>query len=176
VGSEAVLIVLLLCAMPGKRKFTMCVKTHSIPAKRSSARKDYVSHVRRGESRGYVDARALLTPAELMRLPRPQTTDDADDTEFSDNELGESSTASEYHTRKQDEAIVWGEIRESLVAAALLRDAPTTYRCCLCDVELHSPIRCTDCSATFVCCEPCEDQHHRGLLHMPEIWTVSHSY
>ena len=57
---------------------------------------------------------------------RDQTADGADDslnTESSDNE-GESSTAS----RKQDEAIVWEEIRESLLAAALLRDAPTTYR------------------------------------------------
>jgi len=81
-----------------------------------------------------------------------------------------------YRAKKVVEIEEWAKALDEMVIAAVDSNAPTSFLCAECGVEVDNVVRCVDCGPYGYYCTDCEKNVHRGRLHRPEIWKVRHYF
>lgn len=66
-----------------------------------------------------------------------------------------------------------GLIQQELVMVGLSLEVPVKFQCDVYGQCVTESIRCLDCNVHLICCEQCEIDVHRHVLHGPEVWKVS---
>jgi len=79
-----------------------------------------------------------------------------------------------YCHKKVAEIEEWSKAVDEMVAVAVNGNAPTSFECNMCGVEVEEVIRCLDCGPFGYYCTECEKKIHSGggRLHKAEIWKV----
>ena len=78
-----------------------------------------------------------------------------------------------YYDKRKKEVDAWQSLRSLAVDGLLERSAPVSQICIICQNYCESPIRCLQCSTTYVACESCAIKDHEARpLHSLDIWQV----
>ena len=78
-----------------------------------------------------------------------------------------------YYERKQKEVGAWENLRPVAVDGLLEGHAPISRKCIICREYSDAPIRCKQCSTTYIACGICALKDHEiRPFHSLEIWQV----
>ena len=82
-----------------------------------------------------------------------------------------------YYDKKRKEVDAWYNLRPRAVDCLLERHAPISRKCIFCQEFCESPIRCLQCSTTYIACDNCAVKDHKTRpLHSLEIWQVCYGF
>ena len=73
-------------------------------------------------------------------------------------------------TKRDMQEEQWKTVIDDLIGVKLAIEAPISFQCSVCAIDVDQPIRCVDCKTSVVYCQECEKTLHRDKLHKPEIW------
>ena len=78
-----------------------------------------------------------------------------------------------YYDRKQKEVDAWAKLRSVAVDGLLEGYAPISQKCIVCQEYSDAPVRCIQCSTTYIACGNCARKDHQTRpFHYLEIWQV----
>ena len=78
-----------------------------------------------------------------------------------------------YYDKRKKEVDAWQTLRPLAVDGLLQRNAPILAKCIIFQQMCESPIRCLECSTTYIACEQCALKDHEiRPLHSLDIWQV----
>ena len=78
-----------------------------------------------------------------------------------------------YYDRKQKEVHAWENLRPVVVDGLLEGHAPISRKCIVCKENSDAPVRCKQCSTTYIACGNCALKDHEiRPFHCLEIWQV----